>query len=42
MKNIFFYQTNIGEIGIVENGAAITNLFFKGEFISANTVVHVT
>lgn len=31
MKNIFFYQTNIGEIGIVENGIAITNLYFKGE-----------
>ncbi|MBW6409429.1 methylated-DNA--[protein]-cysteine S-methyltransferase [Clostridium weizhouense] len=29
MKNIFFYQTEIGEIGIAENGNAITNLYFK-------------
>lgn len=42
MKNIFFYQTNIGEIGIVENGAAITNLFFKGELVLENTVVKET
>ena len=29
MKNIFFYQTDIGKIGIVENGTAITNLYFN-------------
>lgn len=29
MKNIFFYQTDIGEIGIAENGNAITNLYFE-------------
>jgi methylated-DNA-[protein]-cysteine S-methyltransferase len=31
MKNVFFYQTPIGTIGIAENGRALTNLFFKGE-----------
>jgi methylated-DNA-[protein]-cysteine S-methyltransferase len=30
VKNIIFYQTNIGKIGIVENGTAITNLYFNG------------
>lgn len=28
MKNIFYYQTCIGRIGIADNGEAITNLFF--------------
>jgi methylated-DNA-[protein]-cysteine S-methyltransferase len=31
MKNIFFYQTDIGEIGIAENGTEITNLYFSGK-----------
>ena len=31
MKNIFFYSTSIGKIGIAENGEAITNLYFGGE-----------
>jgi methylated-DNA-[protein]-cysteine S-methyltransferase len=42
MKNIFFYQTNIGEIGIVENGTAITNLFFKGEIVPQDAVIRET
>lgn len=42
MKNIFFYQTNIGEIGIVENKGAITNLFIKKEHISQEVVVKET
>ncbi len=29
MKNVFVYQTDIGKIGIAENGIAITNLFFN-------------
>jgi len=29
--NLFFYETDIGRIGIVENGTAITNLYFKDE-----------
>lgn len=31
MKTVFFYQTPIGEIGIMENGMAITNLYFIGK-----------
>lgn len=31
MKNIFFYETNIGQIGIEENGRAITNIYFSKE-----------
>ncbi len=31
MKNIFFYSTSIGKIGIADNGEAITNLYFEGE-----------
>lgn len=31
MKTVFFYQTAIGEIGIMENGTAITNLYFIGK-----------
>ncbi|MCC5466346.1 methylated-DNA--[protein]-cysteine S-methyltransferase [Pelosinus baikalensis] len=42
MKNIFFYQTNIGEIGIVENKGAITNLFIKRERIPQDVVVKET
>lgn len=30
MKNVFFYQTEIGRIGIAENGTAITDLYFDG------------
>lgn len=33
MKKAFFYETQIGNIGIAENGRAITNVFF------GNTVV---
>lgn len=31
MKNIFFYQTEIGKIAITENGTAITGLYFSKE-----------
>lgn len=31
MKNIFFYSTSIGKIGIADNDEAITNLFFSDE-----------
>ncbi|MDV3427176.1 MAG: methylated-DNA--[protein]-cysteine S-methyltransferase [Bacillota bacterium] len=33
MKYIFFYQTRIGRIGIVETDAAITNVYFPNEII---------
>lgn len=31
MKNIFFYQTSIGRLGITDNGAAVTNLYWNRE-----------
>ena len=31
MKNMFYYRTSIGLIGIAENGRSITNLWFPGE-----------
>lgn len=33
MKYIYFYQTKIGRIGIVENDAAVTNVYFPNEII---------
>ncbi len=42
MKHIFFYQTNIGEIGIVANNGAITNLFIRKGHISQDVVVKET
>ncbi|MEN6414586.1 MAG: methylated-DNA--[protein]-cysteine S-methyltransferase [Veillonellales bacterium] len=30
MKNVFFYQMDIGRIGMAENGTAITNVYFNG------------
>jgi len=38
MKNVFFYQTSIGKIGIAENGQAITNLYFNEERIPHDAV----
>lgn len=31
MKSVFFYETEIGRIGIAEDNSAITDIFFKGE-----------
>ncbi|AQS59588.1 methylated-DNA--[protein]-cysteine S-methyltransferase [Desulforamulus ferrireducens] len=31
MKNVFYYQTELGVIGIADNGAAITDVFFGQE-----------
>lgn len=39
MKNVFFYQTAIGKIGIAENGNAITNVYFKETFVPENTEI---
>ncbi len=33
MKNIFFYSTMVGRIGIADNGAAITNLYFSNHSV---------
>ncbi len=42
MNNIFFYQTEIGEIGIAENGGNITNLYFANEQIPRNNIIFET
>ena len=31
MKNVFFYETRIGKIGISENGEGITSIFYENE-----------
>ncbi|MFA6308946.1 MAG: methylated-DNA--[protein]-cysteine S-methyltransferase [Clostridia bacterium] len=36
MKNIFFYDTKIGKIGLAENGDTITDLFFGGSELFDN------
>jgi methylated-DNA-[protein]-cysteine S-methyltransferase len=42
MKNIFFYQTNIGKIGIVENGMAIIKLYLNGLIAPQDATVKET
>ncbi|MBL4934668.1 methylated-DNA--[protein]-cysteine S-methyltransferase [Clostridium sp. YIM B02515] len=42
MKSLFFYQTDIGEIGIAENGQAITNIYFQGESVPKDMVLNET
>lgn len=42
MKSLFFYQTPIGSLGIVENGNALTHLFFEGEPGPTDTIVEET
>lgn len=41
-KYTFFYDTPIGRISIMDNGAAITNLCFEGKTISENHEVMET
>jgi len=42
MNNIFFYQTDIGKIGIVDNGTAIINVYFSKEEIPQNVIEQET
>jgi methylated-DNA-[protein]-cysteine S-methyltransferase len=42
MKNIFFYKTDIGEIGIAEKENEITNLYFNKESILEEATVKET
>jgi len=42
MKSMFFYQTALGEIGIIESGNAITNLYLEKELIPRDAVVDET
>lgn len=39
MKKIFFYQTDIGKLGIVEKENKITNVYFDGEEVPEDTVL---
>jgi methylated-DNA-[protein]-cysteine S-methyltransferase len=39
MKSIFFYETELGKIGIREDGGAITHVFFPGEATPKGAVV---
>lgn len=42
MKRIFYYETEIGEMGIAENGTAITDLFFSCEELEEDAVIEET
>ena len=42
MKTLFYYQTSIGTVGILENNNAITHLFFEGEPAPADAIVQET
>jgi len=42
MKNVYYYSTNLGKIGIADNGDAITNLYFSGEDVPQGTNVKET
>jgi methylated-DNA-[protein]-cysteine S-methyltransferase len=39
MKKIFFYKTDIGRIGITEEGSFITNLYFQTENIPPDAII---
>jgi methylated-DNA-[protein]-cysteine S-methyltransferase len=39
MRNAFYYETKIGKIGIVENGEAITNLYFGENILQGTNIV---
>lgn len=42
MNNIFFYETEIGKIGIAESGKAVTNLYFHEDEIPGDATVNET
>jgi len=42
MKNLFYYQTDIGKIGIAENGQEITNIYFQGESVPKDILLNET
>lgn len=42
IKSIFFYQTSIGQIGIADNGDAITQITFDNEKIPVDALVKET
>ena len=42
MKTIYFYQTEIGKLGVLEQNGMITNVYFEGETPPADAVVGET
>lgn len=42
MKNVYFYQTPIGKIGLADNGTEITNLYFNKEYPEDNIKINET
>jgi methylated-DNA-[protein]-cysteine S-methyltransferase len=42
VKSVYFYETEMGKIGIAENGEAIVNLLFPGEGAPLDAVVQET
>jgi len=42
VKSVYFYETEIGKIGIEENGKAIVNLLFPGEGVPHDAVMQET
>ena len=42
MKSVFFYKTELGEIGIVEENGMITNILFAGDDVPGNAAVKET
>ncbi|MBP1763856.1 MAG: cysteine methyltransferase [Firmicutes bacterium] len=42
MRSLFFYETEIGKIGIADNGKAITHLTFSDKKLPADGIVRET
>ena len=42
MKSLFFYQTEIGKIGIIADDETITNVYFEGEPVPHDVVINQT
>ncbi|MDR2756196.1 MAG: methylated-DNA--[protein]-cysteine S-methyltransferase [Planctomycetaceae bacterium] len=42
IKSLSYFETSIGRLGLVENGEAVTNIFFRSEKAPPNTKEHLT
>jgi methylated-DNA-[protein]-cysteine S-methyltransferase len=42
MKSLLYFETAIGRLGLVENGGAVTNVFFRSEKAPPDTQEHST
>lgn len=42
MKNIFFFQTDIGKIAVADNGSAVTHVLFEGEMLPCGAKIRRT